>query len=279
MEDHYTILKILNNNVVIAIGENQQEAVLIGKGIGFSKKSGDRLEETNVDKLYVLKDEEKQHQYKQLISEIDESIILVMNDIIQLSEQKLNVQFDEHIHIALTDHIAFAIKRIQQGMDIVNPFLKETQLMYPREYAVAEEVVEVVHRETGVYLPDGEIGFITLHLHSATTSRSLSDLNKYSQLMNSLVQLIEQQLDISLDKGSINYVRLIQHLRRGIERIESGEQVGSQHKLAKVLKDEYPLCYNTAWKLMKVMQHQLGKKASDAEAIYLTMHLQRLSSQ
>lgn len=279
MDDHYTILKILNNNVVIAVGENQQEAVLIGKGIGFSKKSGDRLEETNVDKLYVLKDEEKQHQYKQLISEIDETIILVMNDVIQLSEQKLNVQFDEHIHIALTDHIAFAIKRIQQGMDIVNPFLKETQLMYPREYAVAEDVVEVILTETGVSLPDSEIGFITLHLHSATTNRSLSDLNKYSQLMNSLVQLIEQQLDIRLDKGSINYVRLIQHLRRGIERIESGEQVGSQEKLAKVLKDEYPICYNTAWKLMKVMQRQLGKKASDAEAIYLTMHLQRLSSQ
>ncbi len=279
MVAHYTILKVLNNNVVIAQSPDEQEAVLIGKGIGFSKKAGDQLESSDADKLYVMKDEEKQHQYKQLIAQVDESIILVMNDIIQYSERKLDVKFDEHIHIALTDHIAFAIKRVQQGLDIVNPFLKETQLMYPKDYSVAEEVVEMIEEHLNVHLPDGEIGFIALHLHSAATNRSLSQINRYSQLMNTLIQMIEQQLDISIDKSSINYMRLIQHLRRGIDRIESGEQVGNQDRLAKVLKEEYPVCYNTAWKLMKVMQRRLGKTVSDAEAVYLTMHLQRLSSQ
>ncbi|MGM7702230.1 glucose PTS transporter transcription antiterminator GlcT [Pseudalkalibacillus sp. Hm43] len=279
MVAHYTILKVLNNNVVIAQSPDEQEAVLIGKGIGFSKKAGDQLESSDADKLYVMKDEEKQHQYKQLVAQVDESIILVMNDIIQYSEQKLGVKFDEHIHIALTDHIAFAIKRVQQGLDIVNPFLKETQLMYPKEYSAAEEVVKMIEAHLDVHLPDGEIGFIALHLHSAATNRSLSEINRYSQLMNTLIQMIEQQLEISIDKSSINYMRLIQHLRRGINRIESGEQVGNQDRLAKVLKEEYPVCYNTAWKLMKVLQRQLGKTVSDAEAVYLTMHLQRLSSQ
>ncbi|WP_349408069.1 glucose PTS transporter transcription antiterminator GlcT [Pseudalkalibacillus sp. SCS-8] len=279
METRYQILKILNNNVVIAEGMDSQETVLIGKGIGFSKKPGDELEEQRVDKLYILKDKEKQQQYKQLLTQIDESIVLVMNDIIEYSEKKLDVKFNEHIHIALTDHIAFAIKRIKQGMDIVNPFSEETRLMYPKEYAVAQEVVEILRKQTDVSLPDGEIGFIALHLHSATSNQSLSKLNSYSHLINQLLQIIEQQLEMNIDKESIDYMRLIQHLRRAIDRLESGEQVGNQERLAKVLKEEYPLCYNTAWKLMKVMQHSLGKKADEAEAVYLTMHLQRLSPQ
>ncbi|WP_261133161.1 glucose PTS transporter transcription antiterminator GlcT [Bacillus sp. Marseille-Q3570] len=279
MDRQYTILKVLNNNVVIARDSNHLEVVLIGNGIGFSKKKDDILDGPSVDKLYILNDVEEQHQYKQLLSQVDESFILVMNEVIFYSENQLGVKFNEHIHIALTDHIAFAIKRIQQGIDIVNPFSKETELLYPKEYAVAKDVVSLIEEETGVHLPEGEIGFIALHLHSAATNRSVSKLNSYSQLINTLIHIIEQQLDISIDRSSIDYLRLIQHLRHGIDRIEHEEQVGNQDKLAKVLKEEYPICYNLAWKLMKVMQHKIGKNVSDAEAVYLTMHLQRLSPQ
>ncbi len=279
MDRKYTILKVLNNNVVIARNPALQEVVLIGKGIGFSKKSNDILDGPSVDKLYILHDVEEQQQYKQLLSQVDESFILVMNEVIFYSENQLGVKFNEHIHIALTDHIAFALKRIQQGIDITNPFSKETELLYPKEYTVAEEVVKLIEEETGIHLPEGEIGFIALHLHSATTNRSISKLNRYSQLINSLIQLIEQQLDISIDRSSMDYLRLIQHLRHGIDRIEREEQVGNQDRLAKVLKEEYPVCYNLAWKLMKVMQQKVGKNVSDAEAVYLTMHLQRLSPQ
>ncbi len=255
----------------------QKEVVLIGKGIGFSIKANDTLKSDKVDKLYILEDQVEQDQYKQLIEQVDESLVLVINDVIRFSEERLHIQFNEHIHIALTDHIAFAIKRIQQGLDLVNPFLTETKLLYPKEYTVAEEVVKIINRKTGVNLPDGEIGFIALHLHSAMTNRSLSRLSGYSHLINQMIEMTQQQLKVSIDQSGINYMRLVQHLRHTIERIERGEQVQNQERLAKVLKEEYPVCYNLSWKLIKVMQHRLRKKVSDAEAVYLTMHLQRLS--
>lgn len=278
MSADYTVEKVLNNNVVIAKDSKEKEVVLIGKGIGFSKKANDSLDSEKVDKLYILENQSSQDQYKQLLEQVDETFVIVMNDLIRYSEERLGTVFNEHIHIALTDHIAFAIKRIQQGLDIVNPFLTETQLLYPKEYSVSEDVVNLLQESTGVALPEGEIGFIALHLHSAMTSRSVSRLNSYSFLINRMIEMIENHLRISIDQSSINYTRLVQHLRHAIERIEQGEQVENQERLAKVLKDEYPVCYNLAWKLMKVMQHQLGKRVSDAEAVYLTMHLQRLSS-
>lgn len=43
------IIKILNNNTLIVNFENK-EFVVIGKGIGFSKKIGDKIEEKLIEK-------------------------------------------------------------------------------------------------------------------------------------------------------------------------------------------------------------------------------------
>ena len=45
-----------------------------------------------------------------------------------------------------------------------NPFLLETESLYPKEYEVAKEVVDMIN-ESPIQLPEGEIGFIALHIH------------------------------------------------------------------------------------------------------------------
>jgi transcriptional antiterminator len=88
--------------------------------------------------------------------------------------------------------------------------------------------------------------------------------------------MIEEQLKIKIDKDSIDYTRLVRHLRYTIERVKNGERVEEPEKITFLLKEEYPVCYNLSWKLIKVMQQALAKPVYDAEAVYLTMHLQRL---
>jgi transcriptional antiterminator len=277
MNDLYKIKKVLNNNVLIAISSDGKELVLIGKGIGFGKKSEAIIKADDVEKFYILSDQEEQSQYKQLVEQIDEKFIPLISEVIEYSEQALSTTLNEHIHIALTDHLAFAIRRLEQGLAIRNPFIEETKVMYPAEYLVAIEVVRRVNQVMGVSLPEGEIGFVALHLHSAMTNRSLSSINQYSKLVSKLVNLIELELDVQVDHESINYLRLVQHIKNAIIRVEQGEVAHQQIKLADVLKSEYPICYNLAWKLIKVMQKTLNKPVSEAEAVYLTLHLQRLS--
>lgn len=60
----FIVKKILNNNVLIAENEEFKEVVLIGKGIGFNKKRGDQLSEEFAEKIFVLKDKEKQDSIK-----------------------------------------------------------------------------------------------------------------------------------------------------------------------------------------------------------------------
>ncbi|WP_062233997.1 glucose PTS transporter transcription antiterminator GlcT [Fictibacillus sp. FJAT-27399] len=277
MNGPFHIQKTLNNNAVVASNASCQELIIIGKGIGFGKKMGDVITDDAIDKLYILTNEKEQEQYKTLVHSLDESFIELLNDVITHIEERMQTTLNEHIHVALTDHVAFAVKRLEQGMDIRNPFLSETQTLYPKEYTVAEEVIEQINQTLGIHLPEGEIGFVALHIHSAVTNKSLSDINEHSRMINSLAAIIEESLSIKLDHKSINYLRLVRHLRHTIERMEMGEQVDKQEKLAKVLKEEYPLCYNLAWKLIKVMQNTLNKPIPEAEAVYLTMHLQRLT--
>lgn len=277
MDQSFRIEKVLNNNVLIASHPTYDEVVLIGKGIGFGKKKGDVIEQKDVEKWFILKNEREQEQYKKLLPHVDEEFIGLMNDIIQHIRKRTNSPLNEHIHVALTDHILFAIKRLEQGMDIKNPFLVETKSLYPLEYDVATEVVNMLNERLHIQLPEGEIGFIALHIHSALTNHQLSEVNQHSQLISRLVSVVEEQLDIRIDRESIHYLRFVRHLRYAIERVKKGEKIEEPKKLSNILKETYPLCYNLSWKLIKIMQQTLQLPVDEAEAVYLTLHLQRLT--
>lgn len=272
------ISKILNNNVAIAVHPSYGETVVIGKGVGFNRKKGDVLPEDLADKMFVLKSEKEQENYKKLLPNIDEQMQASIIETIQHINSRVPGSLNEHIHVGLTDHLLFALNRVQNGMEMKNPFLIETITLYPFEYEVAKEVIEIMKEKTGIGLPEGEIGFITLHIHSAVVNKELAEVNKFSQLVSHLVGIIEDQLDFKMDKESVDYIRLVRHLRFTIDRVLADEKIDEPQKIAKLLKEEYPLCYNLAWKLIKIMQKKLMKPVYDAEAVYLTMHLQRLQT-
>ena len=270
------VQKVLNNNVIVADHGSYGEVVLIGKGIGFNRKKSDPIEQSVAEKMFVLKNEKEQENYIKLLPLIDNDFLETIISSIEHINNRTDNQLNEHIHVGLTDHLMFAINRLAKGIEMKNPFLVETKALYPHEFRIAKEVVELIGEKTGYHLPEDEIGFIALHIHSAIMNKELSDVNRHSQLVSLLVQLIEDELDVTIDKDSIDYMRLVRHLRFTIERVYSGDRVEEPEKITFLLKEEYPVCYNLSWKLIKVMQKSLQRPVYDAEAVYLTMHLQRL---
>lgn len=61
------IAKILNNNVVIALSENNQELVVMGRGLAFQKKVNEDIERDKIEKIFELRSNE-------LISRLSESV-------------------------------------------------------------------------------------------------------------------------------------------------------------------------------------------------------------
>ncbi|MBP1971104.1 transcriptional antiterminator [Virgibacillus natechei] len=276
--DTFIVNKVLNNNVLIAIDHQDGEVVLIGKGIGFNKKKDELIRENSVEKMFVLRNEKEQEYYKELLPQIEENILNTIISSIEMIRSKSDVTLNEQAHVALTDHILFAVTRLMKGMEIRNPFLTETKALYPFEYEIAAEVVDFINHSLDIDLPEGEVGFIALHVHAAMTNMAISDINKYSQLVKRLTETIESQLDIMIQRDSIHYIRLVRHIRYTIERVLKEEKVEEPEKIVALLKKEYPVCYNLSWKLIKIMQQTLKKPVYNAEAVYLTMHLQRLTT-
>ncbi|MFD3447911.1 glucose PTS transporter transcription antiterminator GlcT [Microbacteriaceae bacterium 4G12] len=275
MDQSLKIKKVLNNNVIIATHPDHEEVVVIGKGIGFGRKTTDTLPPELVEKMFVLTNEREREQYKMLVPHVSEKLIEIMNDVMLYIQERIDTPLNEHIHIALTDHIAFAIKRLKQGFAMENPFLMETKALYPQEYKIAAEVVAFINKRLAIELPEGEIGFIALHIYSSITNSELSSVNQNSRLIAHLVKFIEDDLQLNIDRESIHYLRLVRHLQYAIERVRKGEEVDEQKRLADILKEEYPVAYTLAWKLVKVMQNELQMSVYQAETVYLTMHLQR----
>ena len=85
-------------------------------------------------------------------------------------------------------------------MAIRNPFLLETRALYPEEYKIAEEVTSMVNQQLMVALPEGEIGFIALHIHSALVNKNVRDVARHSDLIVQLIKMIEEQFEMKLIK-------------------------------------------------------------------------------
>ena len=270
------VAKVLNNNVIIANHPDHGEVVVIGKGIGFNRKSGESIPLEAVEKLFILTNQQEQEQYKQLIPQVDEQLIELIGEIIMYISSKTQATLNEHIHIALTDHLAFAIKRAEQDLAFHNPFLFETKELYPLEFELAEYAIDLIRRKMGVDLGQDETGFVALHINSAMTNRHISEVRGHAQLIADLVGIIEDDLQFSILRNSLDYSRLLTHLRFAIERVRRGERVAEVDKLESLLKREYPTLYALAWKLTKVMERRLKMPVYQAEVSYLTMHLHRI---
>lgn len=276
MSDSYKVLKSLSNNVIIS-QKDDKLYVLIGKGIGFSRKNGDTINEIeNVEQTFVKIDDSEKAAYENIIHNLDSSIVAVTEEVISLAITTLGEELNSHIHIALADHIDFAIKRTQQGIDIVNPFSSEIETIYSKEYLIAKKAIELIESRIGIHLPESEIGFIALHIYSARVNEGVTQSLKYTRITKEVVEYMRNTLEISFDSTSTEYARFICHLRYALDRIEKQKDLKNMFlpTIKKQLKKEYKL----AQKVCAYLSEVLEKNIPDDEIGYVAIHIQRLMS-
>lgn len=264
--------KALNNNVVIA-NDELEEIVLIGRGIGFNKKYGDEVQTEEAEKVYKLIGQQDSNRYQTLLSMADEELFQTTFEAIELIDERTANKVNDRILLSLTDHLLFSIKRLKEGIEMNNPFINETRVLYPKEYRIAEEVVEMFNKKYHLKLPEAEVGFITLHIHSSIYNRTLHEMNMISEVVHQALIIIENGLDIKVDKSSLLYDRFVRHISFCVQRVMNSEGAPYQEQFDELLKEQYPICYNIAIKVVKMIQNKLQQKVYDSEVVYLTMHI------
>ncbi|UXR73097.1 transcription antiterminator [Staphylococcus sp. IVB6238] len=272
----YKISKVLNNNVLIC-KDNGTEVVLVGKGIGFNKKPGTTIKDLDtVEKIFKLQNKTEQDHYLQLLDQTNEEEIRVVIESVQIILAHFNIENNESFIVSLTDHLIFALKRVKNNQLISNPFLSETKYSYPEAYQIAKRVVARLNLQLNVMFPEDEVGFIALHIASQIEHISIENTKQVTELINRAIRLIEHDLEIHIDKASLQYQRYIRHMHFLLQRLKKGERATIELTFEKLLKAQYPLCYNVAVKIIKMIQSQMDVEVYEAEVAYLTMHIQQL---
>lgn len=278
VRDKYKVKKIFNNNVILAEkGSEKQELILIATGIGFATNKGDLFtkEDYQIKQEFVPLAGDKRSNYFQLLEEVDSKIIQATEEIITMVNEELDEDINQYIRIGLTDHIAFTLKRIKEGLEIINPFLVETRTLYKTEYQLAKKAVQILENRFELTIPEGEIGFIAFHIHGAINNSEVSKTVKNTSIIKQLVAKVEEELGEELEYDSLNYARLVNHLRFALERIESREN--NSNPLLENIKKDFKESYQIAGQLAEIIESRFDYQVPEDEKGYLALHLHRLN--
>lgn len=267
----------MNNNVVVVQPrDGGSEEIWIGRGIGFIHRPGTVLapSDPRVEQRYALVSEEKRSRFQQLFSVVAPEVIGVAEEIIAHAERALHRRLHEHIHVALPDHIGFALERLRGGLEIENPFVDEVRLLYPEAWRVAEEGAALVAERFGVPIPESEVGFLALHLHAASHAGGLSESVRVAHGVKAAVERLEMLLGRRLDAGGIDYQRLVTHLRFAIQRALKAESV--HNPLREVIRESLPEGYRLAGQVAAAVAERLQVGLPEDEVAYLALHIGRI---
>lgn len=268
------VVKTFNNNIVLVNVDNT-EKILFGKGIGFGKKPGGIIEKgTVVNKVFAIEQEENRKNLSELIKQTDEKFFGICEEAICEIADEIDDEFNESIHISLIDHLYLAIKRIKNKEKVDNPFLVQIQTLYSKEFNLAEKICGIVGEKFNVIIPESEIGFVALHIHSAISNQSLSSTMKNNYLGKKIVEYIEKEIGYTIDKKSLDYARFLTHIKFAIQRIlENKKNINELNELIKVSFKE---SYRIAKEASKIIEKELNVKVDEDEVAFLAIHIERL---
>ncbi|WP_195619180.1 PRD domain-containing protein [Clostridium paraputrificum] len=267
------VTKVFNNNIILVNSEDH-EKILFAKGIGFGKKPGYVIPKgIKVDKIFTIADSDNIENLNTMIEKVDNDFFVVCEEAIYEISEKINQELNESIHIGLIDHLSFAIKRLKNNEEIENPFLVEIETLYSKEYMLADMVAKKVGAYCNVDIPDGEIAFIALHIHSAINNGKISNTLKNSYLGSTIVEHVEDRLNIEIDRKSLDYARFLTHIKFAIQRIM--ENIHINNELTNIIKSSYKESFSIAEEVAEIIEDELGIKVMEDEVTFLTIHIER----
>ncbi|MBP2058467.1 beta-glucoside operon transcriptional antiterminator [Lactobacillus colini] len=274
------IKRVLNNNAVIALDDNQQTLVALGSGIAFQGKPGDLIEDKKIEKVFYPQDESATNSISQTLLQIDPWYIELSDKIISEAEASSGKKLSDDIYFSLPDHLQFAVERVSKGMIIQNRLTIETMQTYPDEFQLGKRSIAYLSKKTGLTFSDDEAANIAMHIITAQEGESLENTEGTIELINKFIKIIEEMLNKKIDIKSVTYYRAITHLKffiQGIKNRTVRNQTMDDKELFNMVIHNYHKEYVIAQRISGIVLNEFDYQVSDDEIMYLTIHIHRLN--
>ena len=224
------ISKLLNDNVAVVI-ENDEEKIVMGRGICFKKKTGDYIDTKKIDKVFLLENQEVSRRFKELVVDIPLEYLQIGEEIFDEAKMTLGKAINDNCYIALVDHIYTACERVKEGIFVKNGLLWDIKRFYKIEYEVGKRSLQIIKDKTGIELNDDEAGFIALHIVNGQLDDDCHDMYEITQIMQEVENIVRYHFKVEFNEDSAYYYRFITHLKFFAQRL-------LEHKTQKFQEDD-----------------------------------------
>lgn len=271
------IEKIINNNIISTLDENQNEVIVMGRGLGFRAREGAEIPERKIEKIFRLDNADSADRFKNLIMNMPTEHVSVSTELIEYARQVLNKKLNQNIYITLTDHINFAVERFKQHMMFPNAMLREVRSFYREEYLVGEYGVALIEKRLGIKLPVDEAASIALHIVNAEYGAVMRNTIDITTLIENVVRIVQGYFSMELDETSLNYERFITHLKFLGQRIFCDEPLKEQEpQFLEMIIQMYPEDMECSRKVQEYVKERYEHRMAEDEVAYLAVHIRRI---
>lgn len=274
------IKRVINNNILCVVDDKGREMIVTGKGLGFKRKTGERVDSALVEKTYHMEDKAEQRKLRELVEQIPIEHLKLTQDLIEYIKGQISVPLNESLLITLADHISFALKRKENGVEFTNPLEGAIMSYYPTEYHLGQHCLRVIRKETETDLNPSEAAFIAMHIVNAELNTSMTVMYDMTKLIQGALEVVEYYYQKKFDRESLDFSRFIVHLRYFAQRLFQAAPSHSDEyddEFQEMIRRSCKQHYKCAQHIAEYIRNAYQKEVSDAELIYLTIHLKRIN--
>ena len=268
------IIKVFNNNSVAALSNELGDIIVTGSGVGFQKKIGDLVDENKIEKTYLSKDKDQEKLTKD-IENMAPIYYEITNKIVSKANKELETKFYGEIFLAISDHIAFAIKRIRENINLPNIILNDIKALYKKEYQIGLWALDYIEKKTKVRWEESEAGYIALYLVNFSMSDKTNNVAQVVTLTKEVLSIIKETMGVDFEEDSMSYARISIHLKYLAERIfhdVKGNSKDTTANIRKMLKENerLALCIE---KIVAMIKQCYNYELSPDEQTFLAIHI------
>lgn len=274
------IKKIYNNNAIMVEDQNNNEVILVGKGLAFNMQKEDQINPKLAEKKFELT-KEINHRFEELVTSIPLDYILLSERVIAHIKEKSTKKICDSIYVTLTDHIVMMIERIKKGVDFDSLLLLNVKSLYKEEYNIALTAIELINHYLNMTISREEANFITLHIVNAESDFNMMQNYTIIEIITLIQGIVDRHFSIEQEDNRA-YDRFLTHCRFFVQQIVNSNYVRSEahsnRDMLNTMKEAYSEQYQCVKEISLLLKQKYGYLANHEEEFYLLIHIIRLST-
>lgn len=272
--------KVFNNNVIQVRNDNNEEEIIMGRGLGFQKKVGDLVDDIIIEKRFTLKDSPLINDLTNVYQNLSLEEIEMVTAIIEHGQEVLDTVYDVALYVSLADHLHYTFERLEKGLIISNPLSWEIRKFFPKEFQVARDGIAIVKEMMGIDLPEDEVASIALHfINAQKDAGAIESGQQIAKIVTNILDIGRFHYGKISEPDMVSYNRFVTHIQYFAQRVVNGLVQGANDSfLYEQVKLNYPRAFACTEKIKTFVETSYDFPMSKDEQVYLTIHIQRLET-